>query len=146
MAGATTREFDVADHLNTPEEIAAYLNAVLENGDDKLLLVALRNVVKSKGFTQVASERQTETRLQKGPALQVNQNGGIGDQHVHKIQCPATSGATVGGSSTRRFSSRTDRSSNSAALASEIAPSASARNVRRSKRFGLSPFLAYGSS
>ena len=54
MAGATTREFDVADHLNTPEETAAYLDAVLEEGDDKLLLVALRNVVKSKGFTQVA--------------------------------------------------------------------------------------------
>ncbi|MCY4388757.1 MAG: putative addiction module antidote protein [Desulfurellaceae bacterium] len=54
MAGATTREFDVADHLNTPEEIAAYLDAVLEEGDDKLLLIALRNVVKSKGFTKVA--------------------------------------------------------------------------------------------
>ena len=54
MAGATTREFDVADHLNTPEEIAAYLDAVLEEGDDKLLLVALRTVVKSKGFTTVA--------------------------------------------------------------------------------------------
>lgn len=54
MAGATTREFDVADHLGSPEEIAAYLDAVLEEGDDKLLLVALRNVVKSKGFTKVA--------------------------------------------------------------------------------------------
>ncbi len=54
MAGATTREFDVADHLTTPEESAAYWDAVLEEGDDKLLLVALRNVVKSKGFTTVA--------------------------------------------------------------------------------------------
>ena len=54
MAGATTREFDVADHLTTPEEIAAYLDAVLEEGDDKLLLMALRTVVKSKGFTTVA--------------------------------------------------------------------------------------------
>ncbi len=54
MAGATTREFNVADHLNTPGEIAAYLDAILEEGDDKLLLVALRNVVKSKGFTKVA--------------------------------------------------------------------------------------------
>ena len=54
MAGARTRPFDVADHLNTPEEVAAYLDAVLEEGDDKLLLVALRNVVKSEGFTKVA--------------------------------------------------------------------------------------------
>ena len=54
MAGATTREFDVADHLGSPEEIAAYLDAVLEDGDNKLLLVALRNVVKSRGFAKVA--------------------------------------------------------------------------------------------
>ena len=54
MAGARTRPFDIADHFNTPEEIAAYLDAVLEEGDDKLLLVALRNVVKSKGFPTVA--------------------------------------------------------------------------------------------
>ena len=54
MASATTRPFDVADHLGSPEEIAAYLDAVLEEGDDKLLLVALRNVVKSKDFTKIA--------------------------------------------------------------------------------------------
>ncbi len=54
MAGVTTRPFDVADYLDTPEEVAAYLDAVLEEGDDKLLLIALRNVVKSKGFTKVA--------------------------------------------------------------------------------------------
>ena len=54
MAGATTRQFDVADYLGSPEEIAAYLDAVLEEGDDKLLLVALRTIVKSKGFTTVA--------------------------------------------------------------------------------------------
>ena len=54
MAGATTRQFDVADQLDTPEKVAAYLDAVLEEGDDKLLLVALRNVVKSMGFAKVA--------------------------------------------------------------------------------------------
>ena len=54
MAGATTRPFDVADHLDNPEEVAAYLDAVLEEGDDKLLLVALRNLVKSRGFAKVA--------------------------------------------------------------------------------------------
>ena len=55
MASATTTRFDVADHLNSPEEIAAYLDAVLEEGDDRLLLLALRDVVKSKGFASVAS-------------------------------------------------------------------------------------------
>lgn len=54
MAGATTRPFDVADYLDNPEEVAAYLDVVLEEGDDKLLLVALRNVVKSRSFAKVA--------------------------------------------------------------------------------------------
>ena len=54
MACATTRRFDVADHLDNPKECAAYLDAALEEGDDKLLLVALRNVVKSRGFAKVA--------------------------------------------------------------------------------------------
>ena len=54
MARATTRPFNVADHLNNAEEVAAYLDAVLEEGDDKLLLVALRDVVKSRGFAKVA--------------------------------------------------------------------------------------------
>ncbi len=54
MASATTERFDVADHLDTPEEVAAYLEAILEEGDDRLLLLALRDVVKSKGFANVA--------------------------------------------------------------------------------------------
>ena len=54
MAGARTGEFDIADHLGSPDEIVAYLDAVLEEGDDKLLLVALRTVVKSRGFAKVA--------------------------------------------------------------------------------------------
>ena len=54
MAGATTRPFDVADHLDNPKEVAVYLDAVLEEGDDKLLLVVLRNVVKSRDFVKAA--------------------------------------------------------------------------------------------
>ena len=47
MVSATTRPFKVADHLTSPEEVAAYLDAILEEGDDKLLLLALRELVKS---------------------------------------------------------------------------------------------------
>lgn len=54
MAGATPGPFNVADHLDNPEVVSAYLDAVLEEGDDKLLLVALRNVIKSRGFAKVA--------------------------------------------------------------------------------------------
>ncbi len=55
MASATTKRFDVTDHLDSPEEVAAYLDAILEEGDDRLLLLALRDVVKSKGFASVAN-------------------------------------------------------------------------------------------
>ena len=65
MAGATTRQFDVADHLYSPEEVAAYLDAVLEEGDDKLLLVALRNVVKSRGFAKVAQGTLAEHKVSR---------------------------------------------------------------------------------
>ena len=54
MASATTRPFNAADHLNSSEEVAAYLDAILEEGDDKLVLLALREVVRSRGFTSVA--------------------------------------------------------------------------------------------
>ena len=54
MVSPTTRPFKVADHLTSPEEVAAYLDAILEEGDDKLLLLALRELVKSRGFTSVA--------------------------------------------------------------------------------------------
>ncbi len=37
------------EHLTSPGEAAAYLNAVAEDGDIKSLLKALRNVVESQG-------------------------------------------------------------------------------------------------
>ncbi len=41
--------------LKNPEEAAAYLNAVLEEGDETMLLVALKNVVEAfGGFSKLA--------------------------------------------------------------------------------------------
>lgn len=54
MARVTTRPFNIADHLNNAEEVAAYLDAILEEGDDKLLLVALHDIVKSRDFAKTA--------------------------------------------------------------------------------------------
>ena len=44
-------EHNPSDYLNTPEDIAAYLNAAIEEmGDDpRLLMMALRNVAKARG-------------------------------------------------------------------------------------------------
>ena len=44
-------EHNPSDYLKTPEDIAAYLNAAIEEmGDDpRLLMMALRNVAKAQG-------------------------------------------------------------------------------------------------
>jgi probable addiction module antidote protein len=53
MALKTTR-WDAADYLTTKEDIAAYLDAVLEDGDPDLLKAALGDIARSKGMTEIA--------------------------------------------------------------------------------------------
>ena len=50
--------YDVAEHLRTPEEMAAYLNAWLEEAPDDVggLARALGDIARAKGMTQVAKE------------------------------------------------------------------------------------------
>jgi DNA-binding phage protein len=43
-AEATSAPYDAADYLETPEDIAAYLGAVIEEGDERVLLAALEDV------------------------------------------------------------------------------------------------------
>lgn len=52
----TTRKYDTADHLRTPEEIAAYVETTFEdaNGDAAFIAKALGNVARSKGMAKVA--------------------------------------------------------------------------------------------
>jgi len=44
-----TKEYKTSDYLKTPDDIAVYLNEILEDDDPKLLMLALRNVADSKG-------------------------------------------------------------------------------------------------
>ena len=44
------------ESLQNPEEAAAYLNAALEENDNELFLLALRNVVQAAGMTKVAKK------------------------------------------------------------------------------------------
>lgn len=44
-----SQPFDAADYLETPEMAAEYLNAAMEDGDERVLLAALRNVAKAQG-------------------------------------------------------------------------------------------------
>jgi probable addiction module antidote protein len=54
----TTTRYDVAEHLRTPEEMAAYLEACLdEAGDDAAFVAkALGDIARAKGMSQVARD------------------------------------------------------------------------------------------
>lgn len=58
MAKTITSKYDVAEHLRTPEEMAAYLEACLEqaNGDAAFIAKALGDIARAKGMTQVARD------------------------------------------------------------------------------------------
>ena len=45
----TTTKYNSSDYLTTPKDVAAYIEAVLEEDDPKLLLAALRDVTESQG-------------------------------------------------------------------------------------------------
>ena len=53
---AKTLPWDVVDHLKTEKDIAAYLEAALEDGDPALIMAALGDIARAKGMTQVARE------------------------------------------------------------------------------------------
>lgn len=58
MAKTTTSRYDVAEHLRTPEEMAAYLEACIEeaNGDATFIAKALGDIARAKGMAQVAKD------------------------------------------------------------------------------------------
>jgi probable addiction module antidote protein len=58
--------WDSAEYLKTDEQIAAYLEAVLEDGDPALITKALGNIARAKGMAQVA------------------QNAGLGRESLYK--------------------------------------------------------------
>src|SRR5213594_4419215 len=53
-----TTPYDVAEHLRTPEEMAAYLDAWLEEAPDDAagIAKALGDIARAKGMTQVARD------------------------------------------------------------------------------------------
>jgi probable addiction module antidote protein len=49
-----TTIWDPAERLTSPEAIAAYLEAVFEEGDPALIAAALGDVARARGMTEVA--------------------------------------------------------------------------------------------
>ena len=51
-----TRTWDAAEHLETEEDMAAYLDAALEDGDTAVIVAALGDIARAKGMAQIARE------------------------------------------------------------------------------------------
>jgi probable addiction module antidote protein len=56
MAKTKTKRWDAAEHLETEEDMAAYLEAALEDGDPALIAAALGDIARAKGMSQIARE------------------------------------------------------------------------------------------
>jgi probable addiction module antidote protein len=54
MAKTKTRPWDVVEHLQTEEDMAAYLEATLEDGDPALVAAALGDIARAQGMSEVA--------------------------------------------------------------------------------------------
>lgn len=50
----TTRKWDASEYLDNPEMIHEYLKAAFEDGDSEMLLIAIGNVAKAQGMSEIA--------------------------------------------------------------------------------------------
>ncbi|MCA1792209.1 MAG: putative addiction module antidote protein [Thioalkalivibrio sp.] len=54
MKKTRTRHYDAAEQLDSPEEIAAYIEAALEDGDPRVIAHALGTVARAQGMSDIA--------------------------------------------------------------------------------------------
>jgi probable addiction module antidote protein len=51
-----TKRWDPVDHLDNPADMAAYLEAALEDGDPKLITAVLGDIARARGVAKIAKE------------------------------------------------------------------------------------------
>jgi probable addiction module antidote protein len=56
MAKTKTRPYDVAEYLENAEDMAAYLEAALEDGDPSVVITVLGNIARARGMSQIARD------------------------------------------------------------------------------------------
>ena len=56
MANTRTQPWDAVDYLETEEDIVAYLEGALDEGDPALIAAALGDIARAKGMTTVAAD------------------------------------------------------------------------------------------
>lgn len=61
MSKTQTRPWDAAEHLENLDDIAAYLEAALEDGDAAVVVAALGDIARAKGLDQIARDLPSPT-------------------------------------------------------------------------------------
>ena len=56
MVKTKTTTWDVTDHLENDEDVTAYLEAALEDGDHQVIAAAVGDIARVKGMSRVARE------------------------------------------------------------------------------------------
>ena len=58
MAKTRTRPWDPAEHLETEEDMAAYLNVALEDGDLSLIVATVEDIARARRTAHHLRERE----------------------------------------------------------------------------------------
>ncbi len=56
MTKIATKRWDPAEHIRDDADVAAYIEAALEEGDHRVLAAVLGDIARAKGMTQVARD------------------------------------------------------------------------------------------
>ncbi len=56
MAKTKTKPYDPTEYLETTKDMAAYLEAALEDGDPRVIVHALGNIARARGMSQIARD------------------------------------------------------------------------------------------
>ncbi|MCG8553355.1 MAG: putative addiction module antidote protein [Desulfobacterales bacterium] len=70
------KSFDIAEHLNTPEDIRNFLQEVLDTGNESDFIHALSTAARAMGMTEVAKKAGV-TRASLYKSLSENGNPGF---------------------------------------------------------------------
>jgi len=56
MSKIKTSIWDASEHLENQEDVVAYLDAALEEGDPSIIAAVLGDIARAKGMTQIADQ------------------------------------------------------------------------------------------
>ncbi len=86
------RAHEASEYLRTPEDVAAYLNAAIEesNGDPRLLMKAFRNVAAAQGGVSAIARKADIDRVALSRGLSGNRDPRLGTVTKIAAACGVT--------------------------------------------------------